>query len=53
MKIAKESGAKKLMLMHFDASRYLNMQSRVEAELNAKETFAYSYASWDGLEVEV
>lgn len=52
-KIAKESGAKKLILMHFDASRYLNIESRVEAELNAKETFAYSYASWDGLEVEV
>lgn len=52
-KIAKESDAKKLMLMHFDASRYLNMESRGEAELNAKETFAYSYTSWDGLEVEV
>lgn len=52
-KIAKKSGAKKLILMHFDASRYLNMEARAEAELNAKETFAYSYASWDGLEVEV
>lgn len=52
-KIAKESGAKKLLLMHFDASRYLNMESRTEAELNAKETFTYSYASWDGLEIEV
>lgn len=52
-KIARESDAKKLMLMHFDASRYLNMDSRAEAELNARETFAYSYASWDGLEVEV
>lgn len=52
-KIAKESGVKKLILMHFDASRYLNIESRTEAELNAKETFNNSYASWDGFEVEV
>lgn len=41
------------MLMHFDASRYESLESRAEAELNAKETFVNSYASWDGLEVEV
>lgn len=52
-KIAKEAYAKKLMLMHFDASRYLEIKDRTEAELNAKETFSNSYASFDGLEVEV
>lgn len=52
-KIAKEAYAKKLMLMHFDASRYLAVKDRTEAELNAKETFSNSYASFDGLEIEV
>lgn len=52
-KMAKEANVKKLMLMHFDASRYETMESRKEAELKAKETFINSYASWDGLEIEL
>jgi ribonuclease BN (tRNA processing enzyme) len=52
-KIAKESAVKKLMLMHFDASRYLNMESRIEAELSAKGTFANAYSSKDGLVLEL
>ncbi|MDR3595037.1 MBL fold metallo-hydrolase [Clostridium sp.] len=52
-KIAKVSGAKKLILMHFDASRYVDMESRIQAEMSAKEIFKYSSASWDGFNVEV
>jgi len=52
-KIAKEAYAKKLILMQFDASRYLEVKDRTEAELNAQETFPNSYASFDGLEIEV
>ncbi len=52
-KIAKEAGVKKLVLTHFDASRYLTMKSRKEAEKVAKETFLNSIASEDGMEIEV
>lgn len=52
-KIAKEADAKKLILMHFDASIYLIIDDRKEAELNAKETFNNSYASFDGFQVKV
>ncbi|WP_242840659.1 MBL fold metallo-hydrolase [Clostridium hydrogeniformans] len=52
-KIAKESDVKNLFLMHFDASRYISVESRVEAEKSAREIFSNSYASYDGLEVEV
>lgn len=52
-KMAKEANVKKLMLMHFDASRYETMESRKEAEIKAKENFINSYASWDGLEIEI
>lgn len=48
-KIAKESGSKKLILMHFDASRYLSMDERTQAEVNSRETFKQSFASYDGL----
>ncbi|GKU24668.1 ribonuclease Z [Clostridium folliculivorans] len=51
-KLAKEAEAKNLYLMHFDASTYTNKEMRIEAELNAKETFANSFAAFDGLEVK-
>lgn len=35
-KIAKEAGAKKLMLIHFDAAKYLTLDDRKKAELAAK-----------------
>lgn len=51
--IAKNAAAKKLMLMHFDASRYTTVGARRDAELNARQTFSNSFASEDGLEIEV
>ncbi|GFP75848.1 MBL fold metallo-hydrolase [Clostridium fungisolvens] len=51
-RIAKRSEAKNLYLMHFDASTYTNKKMRIEAELNAKETFTNTFAAFDGLEVE-
>ncbi|GFZ29544.1 sulfohydrolase/glycosulfatase [Clostridium zeae] len=50
--LAKEAEVKKLYLMHFDASTYTNKEMRIEAELNAKETFSNSFATFDGMEVE-
>lgn len=52
-KLAKEASVKKLYLMHFDASTYTNGEMRIEAELNAKETFANSYAAFDDMEVKL
>ena len=52
-RIAKEAGVKKLVLTHFDASRYPTIASRKEAEKVAKETFLNSIASEDGMEIEV
>lgn len=51
-RLAKRSDAKNLYLMHFDASTYTNKEMRIEAELNAKETFDNTFAAFDGLEVE-
>lgn len=51
--IAKQSNAKKLMLMHFDAKRYPDMEARIEAELGARKSFTDSYMSWDGQVIEV
>lgn len=52
-RIALESNAKKLCLMHFDASRYKSMESREEAELSARKLFNNSYKTQDGMQIEV
>lgn len=51
--IAKEAGAQKLVLTHFDASRYLTVAARKEAEKVAKETFPNTNASVDDMEIEM
>lgn len=51
--IAKEAGAKQLVLTHFDASRYVTLDSRRTAEMIAKETFPNTIASWDDMQLEI
>jgi len=51
--IAKESGAKKLALIHFEAKRYDTMQKREAAERTARDIFAESFASRDDMEIDV
>ena len=52
-KIAKDGKAKQLILTHFDASRYLTMESRKEAEIVAKRTFPNSIASRDDMQIKI
>jgi ribonuclease BN (tRNA processing enzyme) len=52
-RIARDAGAKKLALVHFDALRYGNIEARIEAEQKARETFEASYMSVDGAEIEI
>lgn len=52
-RIAVEAGAKKLALAHFDASRYLSMEMRAEAERVAREVFPASFAAADLMELEI
>lgn len=51
--IAVESGAKKLVLAHFDAARYFTLEERAEAERVAREIFPETFASTDLMEVEI
>ena len=51
-RIALESGARKLVLTHFDAKKYPDLETRNEAARKAREIFRESYASTDGLEIE-
>lgn len=51
--IAVKAGAKKLILTHFDASRYESIEDRKESEMRAKEIFYNTYAGLDGLEIEI
>lgn len=52
-KIAKEAGVGQLVLFHFDASRYPTMNSRKEAEIEARKTFPNSIASEDDMEIQI
>lgn len=47
--IAKEAGVKKLILTHFDPTRYKTMQSRKDAEKKAKKIFANTLAAVDDM----
>jgi len=51
--VAKDAGAKKLALVHFDAAEYLTMGERKEAEKIARKTFKNTVATKDGLELIV
>ncbi|MCR3760691.1 MBL fold metallo-hydrolase [Clostridium felsineum] len=52
-KIAKEACATKLILTHFDASRYSSMEERIEAALASNAIFNNTLAGYDGLEIKL
>jgi ribonuclease BN (tRNA processing enzyme) len=52
-RIAKEAEVGQLVLFHFDASRYPTMDSRKEAEIEAKKTFPNSIASKDDMQIQI
>lgn len=49
--LAKEADVKKLILTHFDASKYDNLEKRAWAEKEARKIFPETIAARDGLEV--
>jgi len=49
--LAKEASVKQLVLTHFDATQYLTIESRKEAEAKAKEIFPNTTAAIDDLEI--
>jgi ribonuclease BN (tRNA processing enzyme) len=51
--VAKESGAKQLALVHFDAGEYLSMGERAEAQKIARKTFKNTVATKDGLTIKI
>jgi len=52
-RIAMESGAKRLALVHFDASIYKSMEERRDAQRHAQVIFTNTFAARDGMRVEV
>jgi ribonuclease BN (tRNA processing enzyme) len=49
-KIAADAGAKKLVLVHFDAERYQTIDDRKTAQRAAMDVFSSSIAGFDGME---
>lgn len=52
-RIALEAGAKRLVLTHFDAARYVSLQMRREAEIVAQRVFPYVIAAEDLMNLEI
>jgi ribonuclease BN (tRNA processing enzyme) len=52
-RIAKEAKAKKMALLHFDASIYLTLQQRTEAEEKARKIFYNTITALDDMEIEI
>jgi len=52
-RIACDAKAGRLVLVHFDALRYANIEARIEAEQKAREIFEASCMSMDGMEIEI
>jgi len=52
-RLAKDAGAKKLVLSHFDASNYPNIAMRNKALAAARRIFKNTIAAKDGLAIEV
>jgi ribonuclease BN (tRNA processing enzyme) len=52
-RIASESGAKRLVLIHFDAHNYRDKQSRYEAQTVAREIFPQTEAGFDDMVIEL
>ncbi len=51
--VAKNSQVRKLALIHFDASRYLNLKDRLKAQKTAKKIFFQTIASYDNLTISL
>ena len=51
--LARDAGAKKLLLIHFDAERYQTFAARDQAQARAKEIFANTVAGRDGMTIEI
>ncbi len=52
-RIAKEAAAKKLALVHFDASIYQSLEERKQAEKVAKKIFGNTIAATDDMQIEM
>jgi len=52
-RIAREAGAKQLVLTHFDASRYMTLEDRKQAESGARTIFGPVIAATDALSLTV
>jgi hypothetical protein len=52
-RIAREAGAKNLVLVHFDASRYKTLGDRKKAAMHARTAFSNTVSDVDGLIVDV
>lgn len=52
-RLAKESKAKKLALVHFDANIYKTLEERKEAEKHAQGIFGNTFAAMDDMEFEI
>ncbi len=52
-KIAKHSGAKKLVLVHFDAEVYNSLAKRQKAQVAARKTFKNSFVAFDDQKIEL
>lgn len=51
--IAKSAGVRKLALVHFDASQYLHIKDRVEAEKASKKIFKNTLVCYDNMKIEL
>jgi len=51
--IALESGAKQLVLTHFDASRYIEKEQRTFSQTVAQQIFKNTRSSFDGMTIEI
>lgn len=51
--VARDSGAKKLSLIHFDASLYLTLKDRKKAEKQAQEIFRNTFTAVDNQEIDL
>jgi len=52
-RIASEGNAKMLALVHFDASAYTTLDTRMEAEEAARKLFDKTFAATDDMEIEI
>jgi len=52
-KIAVEAGSKRLALVHFDADVYKTITERSESEKEAQKIFKNTFATADGMQIEI